>query len=133
MTIAVGDKLPAATFKIRTPDGLSDVTTDELFAGTYGQFEKLTAQFPESHTFHNGLAWLAGKTNRRMDEALAHARRAVQLAPDNAAVIDTLARVHHVRGEHDQAITHARRCLELVPTSASFRKQVAEFEAAAGK
>jgi peroxiredoxin len=33
MTIAVGDKLPAATFKVRTPDGLSDVTTDELFAG----------------------------------------------------------------------------------------------------
>lgn len=33
MTIAVGDKLPAATFKVRTPDGLADLTTDELFAG----------------------------------------------------------------------------------------------------
>lgn len=33
MTIAVGDKLPAATFKVRTPEGLADLTTDELFAG----------------------------------------------------------------------------------------------------
>lgn len=33
MTIAVGDKLPEATFKVRTPDGLKDVTTTELTAG----------------------------------------------------------------------------------------------------
>jgi peroxiredoxin len=33
MTIAVGDKLPEATFKVRTPDGLKDVTTQELTAG----------------------------------------------------------------------------------------------------
>ena len=33
MTIAVGDKLPDATFKVRTPDGLKDVTTQELTAG----------------------------------------------------------------------------------------------------
>jgi glutaredoxin/glutathione-dependent peroxiredoxin len=33
MTIAVGDKLPEATFKVRTPDGLKDVTTQELIAG----------------------------------------------------------------------------------------------------
>jgi peroxiredoxin len=32
MTIAVGDKLPEATFKVRTPDGLKDVTTQELTA-----------------------------------------------------------------------------------------------------
>ena len=33
MTIAVGYKLPDATFKVRTPDGLKDVTTQELTAG----------------------------------------------------------------------------------------------------
>ena len=33
MTIALGDKLPEATFKVRTPDGLKDVTTQELTAG----------------------------------------------------------------------------------------------------
>jgi peroxiredoxin len=33
MTIAVGDKLPEATFKVRTPDGLKDVSTAEFTAG----------------------------------------------------------------------------------------------------
>jgi peroxiredoxin len=32
MPIAVGDKLPEATFKVRTPEGLKDVTTGELTA-----------------------------------------------------------------------------------------------------
>jgi peroxiredoxin len=33
MPIAVGGKLPEATFKVRTPDGLKDVTTQDLCAG----------------------------------------------------------------------------------------------------
>jgi len=33
MTIKVGDKLPAATFKVKTSDGVKEVTTDEVFAG----------------------------------------------------------------------------------------------------
>jgi peroxiredoxin len=33
MTIAPGEKLPDATFKVRTPEGLKDVTTKDLTAG----------------------------------------------------------------------------------------------------
>ncbi len=33
MTIQVGDKVPAATFKVMTADGPSDMSTDEVFAG----------------------------------------------------------------------------------------------------
>ncbi|TBW34963.1 peroxiredoxin [Siculibacillus lacustris] len=33
MTIAVGDRLPAATFKTMSAEGPKDVTTDEIFAG----------------------------------------------------------------------------------------------------
>jgi glutaredoxin/glutathione-dependent peroxiredoxin len=33
MTIAVGDRLPEATFKVRTPEGLKDITTRELTSG----------------------------------------------------------------------------------------------------
>lgn len=33
MTIKVGDKLPTATFKVKTSDGVKEVTTDEVFAG----------------------------------------------------------------------------------------------------
>jgi len=33
MTIQVGDKIPATTFKYVTPEGPKDITTDELFGG----------------------------------------------------------------------------------------------------
>lgn len=33
MTIAVGDKLPEASFKVKTEDGAKDMTTSEIFAG----------------------------------------------------------------------------------------------------
>jgi peroxiredoxin len=33
MTISKGDKLPAGTLKVAAPDGIKDVTTDELFGG----------------------------------------------------------------------------------------------------
>lgn len=33
MAISVGDRLPEATFKVRTPEGLKDMTTRELTAG----------------------------------------------------------------------------------------------------
>ncbi|PYE90610.1 peroxiredoxin [Phyllobacterium leguminum] len=33
MTIKVGDKIPAATFKVKTSDGIKDMTSDELFNG----------------------------------------------------------------------------------------------------
>ena len=33
MTIKVGDRVPAMTFKQQTPDGISDLTTDKLFGG----------------------------------------------------------------------------------------------------
>ncbi|MFM1895874.1 MAG: hypothetical protein RLZZ385_948 [Pseudomonadota bacterium] len=33
MSIAVGDKIPASTFKIMTKEGPKDITTDEVFKG----------------------------------------------------------------------------------------------------
>jgi glutaredoxin/glutathione-dependent peroxiredoxin len=33
MTIKIGDKVPSVTLRQLTPDGVKDVTTDELFAG----------------------------------------------------------------------------------------------------
>lgn len=33
MTIKVGDRLPAATFKVKTADGVTEMTTDDVFKG----------------------------------------------------------------------------------------------------
>lgn len=33
MTISVGERVPSATFKVMTADGLTDMTTDDVFGG----------------------------------------------------------------------------------------------------
>lgn len=53
MTIAVGDTLPAATFKTKTPDGLQDVSTADLFgAGKVALFAVPGAFTPTCHAKH---------------------------------------------------------------------------------
>ena len=94
---------------------------------------RLCGEFPNSAFAHNGLAWLIVKTDGDLDEALMHSKRSIELTPNDPAPIDTLALVHHKRGEHTEAVTHARHCVELSPGESHFREQLAEFEAAAKK
>ena len=51
----------------------------------------------------NNLAYMLAVKRRAPAEALPLAKRAVTLAPDNAATIDTLAWTHHLLGEHAEA------------------------------
>jgi len=60
---------------------------------------------------------------------LTHAKRAVELRPDDASVRDTLAEVHFRRGEFAQAIAQMEECLRLAPERAYFRKQLERFRA----
>ncbi len=53
MTIAVGDRLPEATFKVRTPEGLKDVTTADLAAAGRAVLFAVPGAFtPTCHAKH---------------------------------------------------------------------------------
>ena len=53
MAIRVGDRLPEATFKVRTADGLGDVTTAEVFGGKKAVLFAVPGAFtPTCHTKH---------------------------------------------------------------------------------
>jgi hypothetical protein len=101
---------------------------DELFAKAYELNAAICRDYPESGFYHNTVAWLAAKCQRRLDDALTHAKRAVELAPKTAAYIDTLGEVHFQRGEKDEAIACAKRCLEISPDDKFFKQQLARFE-----
>jgi uncharacterized Ntn-hydrolase superfamily protein len=78
----------------------------------------------------NGLAWYTALAEVYLDEALVAAQRAVEMAPDSAQIVDTLAEVHFRRGEIDEAITTAARALALEPDSVYLREQLERFERA---
>lgn len=53
MTISVGDRMPAATFKVKTDDGLADMTTDEVFSGKKVVVFAVPGAFtPTCHALH---------------------------------------------------------------------------------
>lgn len=103
---------------------------DELFARAYAVVEKNCLMFPNSALHHNNLAWMSAKCSRRLDEALVHIERALEIVPDSAQYIDTLAEVHFQRGDLDKAIESAKRCIELDPNTNFYQKQLERFEKA---
>lgn len=101
---------------------------DAIFASVYQINEQVCRDFPRSAYHHNRTAWLAARCRRRLGDALAHAERAVELKPDNAAYLDTLAEVHLADKKYEQAIRLMRRCVEMAPDQELFRTRLAEFE-----
>ena len=64
----------------------------------------------------------------RSDAALEHARRGVELTPNNPGHMDTLAEVYFRRGDRQAAIEAAKKCVELDPLNKFYRTQLQRFE-----
>jgi tetratricopeptide (TPR) repeat protein len=102
---------------------------DDLFARTLATHEKLCADYPRGAWVHNNLAWLCAACRRNLDAGLEHARTAVELDPDNAGYLDTLAEVHFQRGDRDKAVELMKQCLAKDAKNVYFQKQLKRFEA----
>jgi hypothetical protein len=100
-----------------------------LFEQTVAIYEKLCREYPRCAWGHNSVAWISACCRRNLDRALEHANKAVELAPNTAGYIDTLAEVHFQRGDKDKAIALQKRAIELDPKKVYFRKQLHRLEA----
>jgi tetratricopeptide (TPR) repeat protein len=78
----------------------------------------------------NTFAWFLGERRLHLDEALTLAKRAVELEPDIAAYLDTLAELHHLNNQRAEAVSMGRQAVELAPEEEYYRKQLEKFEAA---
>ncbi|MCA9146292.1 MAG: hypothetical protein KDB05_26080 [Planctomycetales bacterium] len=102
---------------------LGDAAVDRLVQ----HYQSATDKYPRMAYLHNNLAWAAARCHRRLDDALAHAEKAVELTPDHAGHIDTLAEVHFHRGDREQAIRFSQKSLELRPGDANLKRQLQRF------
>ena len=108
-------------------------TADELFSRAYGFVDETCGIFPNSALHHNNAAWLAAKCKRRLDDAVVHVNRAIELVPNEAQYIDTLGEVYFQQGKTDLAIDCAKQCVELAPDTAFYQEQLTRFQAAKGQ
>lgn len=101
---------------------------DELFQKVFGLYSEAVQAYPACALLHNNLAWAAARCGRHLEEAQRHAARAVELAPDNASYLDTLAEVYFQRGDRESALRHSRRALQLRPDDETLQQQLQRFE-----
>jgi tetratricopeptide (TPR) repeat protein len=100
---------------------------EQVFTRSLDVHRESCRKYAKSAGRHNNLAWLCARCRRHLDEALEHARQAVELAPNEAGYLDTLAEVHFQRGETEIALELMKRCLELEPASSGYRRQLERF------
>lgn len=92
---------------------------------------RITKVQPKNLMALNNLAWLLAK--RGKPESVAIARRALEIAPNNSAVMDTLAHALLVERKFDEALTVQQRAVDLSPGAHDLRLGLARIALQAGR
>jgi tetratricopeptide (TPR) repeat protein len=103
----------------------------KLFEHAYAvKRARLDAQ-PNEPSVMNEVAWLCARSGERLDEALELATRAVELAPDSAAYLDTAAEANFQVGRVREAVRLETLALTLEPGDAFMTEQLERFNRSA--
>ncbi|MBM3890830.1 MAG: tetratricopeptide repeat protein [Verrucomicrobia bacterium] len=104
-----------------------------LVEAARAHFQKAIAEQADAAENYNNLAWLLANTDSRLDEARQLSHKSLELAPDNAAYLDTLAEVYLRLGQPQRAVELQKQAVELEPESLDLLDRLRKFEAAATK
>jgi tetratricopeptide (TPR) repeat protein len=88
---------------------------------------------PKMFAALNNLAFNAAARKQNLEQALAWARQAISLAPDNTTLYDTLGWVHRARGELDAAAKAIEKAVAGNPRQAGFQYHLGVVYAEQGR
>lgn len=101
---------------------------DALFAISWGTFQKLKRENPDSAWVQAAAAFIAAGSRRELDTALVFAKKAFELEPDIRWHREVLAEVHFRRGERAEAVKLAEELRKLDHRSHYFRRLVERYK-----
>jgi Flp pilus assembly protein TadD len=78
-------------------------------------YEKVLAANPRFAAAANNLAWIYSEHGGDKDKALALARTAKEVAPDDPRISDTLGWILYKRGQHQQALVLLKESASKLP------------------
>jgi tetratricopeptide (TPR) repeat protein len=85
---------------------------------------------PKANLPYNHFAWLVGNTRGDLDEALRASRKSLELSPNNASYLDTLAHVYFAKGDLADAVKYQTMAVERDPHSEPFNAALTRFRTA---
>ncbi len=85
------------------------------------EYQQVIRLEPNAAIGYNQLAYCHAEEGRDLDEALTFALKAVELSPDNGAIIDTLGWVYFKKGDYERAVEKLKLATQAIPNSPSVR------------
>ena len=79
--------------------------------------EKLLKNHPDNFQAMNYIGFTLAEQNRDLDRALSLLKKADELSPDQAYIIDSLAWAHYKAGNNQEALRQIRRAVNIGPNS----------------
>lgn len=101
-----------------------------LLKKAYALLVKALESEIESPEVYNSLAWEFALKKKYPEKTLEAAKRAHELAPDDANIMDTLAEAYYAAGNYEQAVYWEKKALEIEPDNEFFNTQFKKFEEA---
>ncbi len=97
------------------------------------QFRILLEKSPNDPVILNYLGYSLADRGLKLDEAFQLISRAVELAPDNGAYLDSLGWVYFKQGKTEQALDNLKKAVRLTVDDETVWEHLGEAYAAAGK
>ena len=83
---------------------------------------------PDRADFYNHWAWLIANTEGDMQKALAYSQRSLELRPNEASFLDTLARCYYANDDLENALKQQRKAVALEPHVQALHRQLEFFK-----
>lgn len=104
---------------------------DRRYADAMKFFQRMHEMAPQSALILNNLAWAAKEI--KDPKALEYAEQALRLAPENAAIIDTVGMIQVERGDVEAGLANLRRAVSIGPDLLPLQLNLAKALAKAGR
>ena len=100
------------------------------FMESWNFMEGVIQKYPKSHNSRNTAAWFASRAGIKLKEAEKYLSEAIEMAPEQAAYLDTMAELKFAQGNRKAALEWSQRSVSFAPFEDMIRSQHDRFRTA---